>query len=301
MTMLTARSEASPALASHFGRQLCVAWIDPLELHVMMSSDRGAHWQMSALRNEFSRYAPALCEHSGYLYIAWTGTDQNQSLNVMRSSDGGLTFTNKVTIPNENSQYGPALVSALIPVAPKLSIQQLVIFWVGTDPQHQLNLMTSQDDGAVFHNKQILGDSSVDSPTAISGEQGLTLAWTDVNRQMHVTTNLGSGNPSLQQIDHQESHFRPALFEYRYPDGRGTGLTMAFSGTDDEHSIYALYSFDPNYADFNHYNLRQTLPDSSPPAGPTMAALNPYDATTSFLCYVRGDNHHLNLIPAPHL
>ena len=258
---------------------------------------RGATWLQDSnhsLDAEFSHHSPALCEHNGSLFVAWTGTDEFWSLNVMRSADG-LTFADKCTIPHEDSAHGPALVSW---------DGKLYIFWVGTDPQHQLNFMSS-DNGTDWppESKHIVGESSADSPTAVRVDvSGVFLAWTDAAKRMHVgkiDTESGKFEDPPQQLNDQVSNFRPSLLSYNNPaDLSDHLLFLSFSGTDEEHNIYIMSSYAPHLGDFNRWeSARSTTGYSSPPAGPTLGLLNPYDFTAAMVGYVRGDNHHLDLNP----
>ena len=52
-----------------------------------------------------SSFAPAVAAFNGKLYIAWTGTDPGHHLNI-ESSSNGVTFGNKVTLP-ETSDAAP--------------------------------------------------------------------------------------------------------------------------------------------------------------------------------------------------
>jgi hypothetical protein len=132
------------------------------------------------------------------------------------------------------------------------------------------------------------------------------MAWTDSAKRIRV----GELRPDLDNpkfddwisisdpLKGQETTHSPSLTGGTLK--LGGELILAYSGTDDDHFIYLMIgemAFEPPYQPI--FNRRVTLPDSSPPAGPAMASipasyLRDFDAT--YMGYVRGDNHHINLI-----
>jgi hypothetical protein len=304
-TQIPAQSEVTPGMGAFNGR-LYVAWRtlyelmivgapDPLRQAEGAAADTGEQWGTGSPLGEFSYHGPALCQFGERLYIAWTGTDNAALLNVMSSADG-LNFdkTTKVTLP-ENSAYGPALTT---------DGYALYLAWVGTDPQHQLNVISSQD-GVTFNHedKHILGESSGASPAlAVNTSDGTFLmTWTDPDKHIRVgqlarVEPVGSAVNGWVRIGDplpgQETLHGPSLVMYQFQQSGGATPRLAYSGTDDNHLIYIMFSDqDPLI-----FPRRRDLEDSSPPDGPAMIALNPFDASTFYMGYVRGDNHHLNVI-----
>jgi hypothetical protein len=296
MTQLPAQSDKTPGMGALNGR-LYVAWRTLYELFIVSAPDSGGQWGPGSPLGEFSYHGPALCQFGDRLYIAWTGTDSAARLNVMSSADG-LKFdkTTKVTLP-ESSEYEPALAT---------DGDELYLAWVGTDPQHQLNLISSSD-GVTFRreDKYILGQSSIASPALVADVSGFKyMAWTGPDKHIRVGQ-LGpvgaSGMPTTgwikigDPLPGQETLHGPSLVMYKFEVSDSGPLRLAYSGTDDDHLIYIMFEKeDPD--DPLVYPYRRSLEDSSPPDGPAMVALNPFDASTFYMGYVRGDNHHLNVI-----
>jgi hypothetical protein len=80
-----------------------------------------------------SRNSPSMASLNGNLYLAWTGTDDK--LNVMSSTDGGLTFANQFPSKQYPSTQNSTLSPSLFVVNGTLNIA-----WTGTDLK--LNLAT---------------------------------------------------------------------------------------------------------------------------------------------------------------
>ncbi len=296
MTELPARSDVTPGLGLWNGI-LYVAWSDQRQLHTLRSRDRGGHWGNDTLLNETSHHGPAICEFNGDLYIAWTGTDEFALLNVKSSHDGD-TFANKVTL-REDSAFGPALT---------VFNEELYLAWVGVDPQRQLNIISSPD-GTNFHNKQILGQSSIGSPalevartdSSPFGDPGvpvLLLAWTDPTGSLRVGGSTDGqtflfGGP----IGSETSVTGPALQTQEFLPSLNTVVYIAWTGTDPGRHLNAMVSLHPDqFSDGFDPSTKHTFRDSSPPGGPSLTALFKDDRSTFFMSYVRGDDHHLNVI-----
>ena len=88
--------------------------------------------------DETSRTGPAIAEHNGRMYMAWTGTDNK--LNVMQSRDG-VDWGAKIRL-DEESDHPPALVS---------NGRYLFMAWIGRG-NGKLNVMRS-DDGIDWRGK----------------------------------------------------------------------------------------------------------------------------------------------------
>jgi hypothetical protein len=106
------------------------------------------------------------------IVLAWTGTDQNHSLNVMFDVFGARQM---ITL-GDNSHFPPSLA---------FFKGQVWLAWTGTDPQHSLNVMAMGADGLKPGHKTILsrqgaGFSSRISPSlrADMRDNLLLLTWT---------------------------------------------------------------------------------------------------------------------------
>jgi hypothetical protein len=286
-----------------FKGRLYIAWTTARnELRVAREPFTLHPWDNGTPLGESAHYGPALCVFHDRLYIAWTGTDDQKLLNVMSSADG-LHFEHETKqVLQETSRHGPALAA---------DEDALYLGWTGTDPLHQLNVRSSLD-GLTWNidDKAILEESSIASPALLFDSSGdFLMAWTDPARHIRVgqlhrgddTRPPPDNSPwrvtGWTQIGHalpgQETLHGPSLAVLEFPNASLPRL--AYSGTDDNHFIYIMFSEgDGENALF--YPSRRQLEDSSPPDGPSMVAMDPYDASTFYLSYVRGDNHHLNLV-----
>jgi hypothetical protein len=296
MTELAARSDVAPGLNT-FNGVLYVGWSDQREIHTLRSEDQGGHWGNDTRLNETSHHGPAIREFNGALYIAWTGTDDFALLNVKSSQDGN-TFGNKITL-REDSAFGPALT---------VFNDELYLAWVGVDPQRQLNIISSPD-GTNFHNKQILGQSSIGSPAlevartdsspfGDPGEPLLLLAWTDPTGHLRIG---GSTDGQTFQfggpIGNEFSFTGPALLVEEFLQSHDTAVHIAWTGTDQGHHLNIMTSIHPEQlSDGFDTGTKRILNDSSPPGGPALTALFTDDPSTFFMSYVRGDDHHLNVV-----
>ena len=121
-------SSSSPALAAD-DRYIYLAWtgtntgdpnvitIPPTwpTLNVMRSSDGESFTNKVETSEEtLTKNQPALTLSGGNLILGWTGTNANNSLNTMYSTDQGLTFGGKQIDPSNGSLLGPALCSSYI-------------------------------------------------------------------------------------------------------------------------------------------------------------------------------------------
>jgi hypothetical protein len=106
-------SNFRPALTSAFtapglsNRKLFMAWTGPDGRLNIWSSGDGINFDNKQTFDEFSIGEPALGLDKSGIYIAWTGTDDQHSLNYM-SSDFGTNFGNKKTL-QAKSTAAPAL------------------------------------------------------------------------------------------------------------------------------------------------------------------------------------------------
>jgi hypothetical protein len=173
---------------------------------------------------------PSLASFNGLLYIAWNGTDSAHRLNVMSSTDNGLTFGNKYT-SGETSPVAPALAvhngnlyitwrgtnnqklnvavvntqgSSITGFSQKVTLGdtspstpslaslngRLYIAWNGTDSAHRLNVMSSTDNGLTFGNKYTYGDTSPVAPALAVHNDTLYITWRGTNNQKLNVANV---------------------------------------------------------------------------------------------------------------
>jgi hypothetical protein len=118
--------------------------------------------------------------------IGWTGTDVLHHLNLMQSFDdpaqGALTFTNKDVLPQTSiarpavQQFGGGLGGT-------------AVAWVGTDPNHSLNVLWDAYNSGTGQKKLTFwNESSNYAPALVSLGSNLILAWTgtDANHSLNV-------------------------------------------------------------------------------------------------------------------
>ena len=87
-----------------------VAYILFAIFSLVFASNAFGQWTGKVILGELTEAQPALASFQGGLYLAWTGTDGNRTINVMSSPDG-LNYANKVTLFNFTSpgNRGPSL------------------------------------------------------------------------------------------------------------------------------------------------------------------------------------------------
>ncbi|MFV8174617.1 hypothetical protein [Mycolicibacterium peregrinum] len=187
-------SEHGPALANS-GSQLFLAWtargdrsLNLVDLQVEAATADVTPRLRTGRKvtfNQQSLAAPAMVEHGGNLYLAWTGTDNH--LNVGRiliisrpNSELTARIGESVTLV-ERSDSAPAVSSVG---------DRLWLAWKGFR-NADLNLMYSTDNGATFRDKQLVGEASRFAPALSEvptpgGNFGLLVAWTGTDGRLNV-------------------------------------------------------------------------------------------------------------------
>lgn len=190
--------------------------------------------------NETSSFRPAVTTVSGegVIYLAWTGTDPNHSLNVLASSGGTNGGPRKVTLWNENSFTAPALA---------VSGNNLLLIWAGTDPNHSLNVCPIDLQTFKVGTKTILRQfSSIARPSVAPdpNTNRLLLTWaatSPLHRIRFATSSDGvhwtqpSGSPLAEW-----SAVGPSILALKI-----TGMPhyyLGWTGTDPHHSVNVQYT-----------------------------------------------------------
>jgi hypothetical protein len=183
---LTDTSKVGPTLASFNGR-LYLGWTG-LDGHLNVeSSANGMTFSNKVTLGETSlltfgtqtqTLSPALASFDGKLYIAWTGNVT--TLNVESSTDG-MTFSNKVTLPEtETSHAAPALTVENAASHGQPTSLVLGFTSVGSE---LINTQVSTD-GRTFSGKMTSTQTGFEGLALVSPSRGmLDVAWTS-------TTNL---------------------------------------------------------------------------------------------------------------
>jgi hypothetical protein len=146
--------------------------------------------------SEKSSFKPSLAFANGRLYLAWTGIDTSQSINIMSSADG-KNFDKKITLSESAS------------VAPTFSFTNgtLFLLWTGwgvTDPDQHINILELTDDGKSQFNKVTLKDQSPFPPAIVSHNMLLYIVWRgkdagnslnlDTTDKQYTIDTFGKGN-----------------------------------------------------------------------------------------------------------
>lgn len=177
------------------------------------------------LVNDNSNSAPALCSHSGCLFLAWAEAG-NQRLSVMYSTDNGATFEGKVTSP-EVSIAAPALAShdrLNVKTPPQHNLR---IAWPdlpGTTSPNVLNVArvplsanSSGTFGGIGHlaNKNALTGTSSTAPALESLGGRLFLAWKSLdNNDLNIMFSSDDGATFEGETLLEQSDVGPALVSH---------------------------------------------------------------------------------------
>lgn len=179
--------------------------------------------------NEFSPEGPALAVFNGRLFLAWTGTDGNHSLNVAESSDG-LHFSNPVVFAGQSSI--PSAAPSIVAFNGKM-----YLYWTGGF--QDINVATSTD-GLHYANKSLVESGgnvmTALGSTAVAVAHGrIYLAW--------------AGTDSAHTINVAESsdgvHFgTPTLITDPTLQGAGSLYSPGLAAISDglEYTVYPAFT-----------------------------------------------------------
>lgn len=266
--------------AVEFKGSLFVAWSGTDSAHhlnVMCILPGGSSAKVTL--GDTSPVGASLAVFKGRLYLAWSGTG-NQQLNVMSSGDG-FNWSDKVTL-GETSFARPVLTEY---VYTKLTIpvHTLVLGWVGTDPAHRLNTLSSPD-GKSWGGKHTLDQTSIDAPALASYQGQLYIAWTGTN-SAHNLNVMSSPNGGAtwgpKKILRDTSIAGPSLYA-------GARLELAWAGRDASQRINHASS-----SDGITFGDKTTLSDTSDFTPVLTGAFG----FSELVWTGRDDQHHLNIMP----
>jgi hypothetical protein len=268
-------------------------------LNTMTVTPTGGGYSFSnkQILNETSIARPAVTvepsqAHPPYYFLAWTGTNQAHSLNVI--CDGCASNRIKLTLWNETSFAAPAIA---------MLNGKLLLAWTGNDVGHSLNVLdiTIENGRFVLGQKETLGwlgFSSNAGPgltfnpdTTDVGARNVLLTWSDrsSNRIRVATSGSGATNwPRAGWFTYSEwSAVTPGMLGMvPYVDISHTYL--AWTGIDPGHSLNLLY---PAYLPLLN-STKATLRETAL-GGP---ALGFYRGARLMLAWTGTDAaHHLNL------
>jgi hypothetical protein len=162
----------APSLGSLNGR-LYVAWRgtnDEHNLKIMSSVDNGLTFGNKYVSRETSDAAPGLAVHNGRLYITWRGHgNERMNVAVVDTSGNNITgFSQKRELGGDKTEEGPTIASLN---------GRLYVAWRGTNDEHNLNIMSSTDNGLSFAKKCISKEESDAAPALTVHSGGLYISW----------------------------------------------------------------------------------------------------------------------------
>lgn len=210
-TRVNQQSAHAPALA-FVGNRLFLAWTgvdadSSLNL-AQLTTNTGTPKITGSIEtlDQTSPYGPALTSRQGQLWLAWTGSGDDHSLNVQRFDPSPLqAHADKTELTDETSSGSPALAA---------SGSRLYLAWAGTDEEHTLNLARSStpDDAGSF-TKTIFDNETSDVGAAVSDSGSLVLAWrgTDAASLLNTAEPLAS-NP-FKNVYNESAAGPPAVLD----------------------------------------------------------------------------------------
>ncbi len=150
-----------------------------LQLIMIESEDNGLTWtNKHAIADGF---LPSLKEDSGELYITYWGLDAMSGLCFIKSTDGGVSWTEPILVGPE-SQFSDCCYYHSLAASSGLIVASYVEY-DSAGPTNYVKLAYSSDDGQTWHDggDATNGDGAEDTPAvAISGGK-IHLMWTDWN------------------------------------------------------------------------------------------------------------------------
>jgi hypothetical protein len=180
-------------------------------LFAVSASPQPAFAETLLATGQTSTEGPALAVFNGNLFMAWTGTDGNHSINVAKSSDG-LHFGPPVVFPNNSSVWY---------AAPAITAFKGKMYLTWTGYQAHINIASSTD-GLHYSNQSLVTNPNTGAVQTANGSTALTatangtlyLGWSGTDGQH--TPNLASStdgvhftSPSIY-VDNS-SRWSPAL------------------------------------------------------------------------------------------
>lgn len=227
-----------PAVAYGKGR-LFLAWIDHEEHVNIISSPDGLNWdnKLTLAETSHRRAAPSLTFVNDRLYLAWTGRDHKNHVNITSfnvAENGELAEYGKTTVGEESSEdAGQALTG---------TTERVYLVWVGHD--NHLNVIESHD-GRTFENKRTLHETTPNTatPGLVFADGFFYLSWIGHDDKLNLLTSTDAIEWS-NKVTLNEKSTGTDVAGLAY--GNGT-LFLDWSGTDHKHHINIL-SFDVSAA-----------------------------------------------------
>lgn len=213
------------------------------------------------------------------LYVSWTGTDPQHSLNVLGTHNPGVwPDSQKITLPQQDLD-GPALAGG----------PALFAAWTGVDAQHHLNVIRSYD-GREFQGKVTLGETSNFGPALAYSDGALYIAWTGTDGRLNVASSFDEGKTFGNKVTLAEtSGAAPAIA------AAGRTLYLSWSGTDQDHHLNVIESKDGGRSWVGKVTLGETTTQQ-----PALAVTGNAAHGTLYVAWTGTDSdHHLNYLHSP--
>lgn len=273
---------------------------DPAHRLNLMSSADGAAWGGKVTLAETSRFRAGLARTgpnaSDRAVVAWTGTDANQSLNVLVGTPPSSAI--KLTLRQDNSFTAPSIV---------VYNGELYLAWAGTDAAHTLNVdrISIGASSLSVQQKTILwGWGGPATPTIGFDPTGnrLVMSWIDASQHVHFaySTNGASWTQPSQSPLPESSGAGPTLFS-ALATSVSSSLSryfLAWTGTDAAHSVNV--KFTTSFPYWPRSYDKATLPEEAFGA-PALGSVGV--SATLLLAWTGTDAaHHLNVakVAAPY-
>ena len=159
--------------------------------------------QQKVVSNQTSNAGPALAVFNGQVFMAWAGTDSNNTLNVAAASDG-LHFGTPVTVGTNWSHASPTLAAFN---------GKLYLAWQGA---RNSIAIASSTDGLHFGSPSVVSNYASEGSVALTSCNGqLFLEWADLGTHYVTVANSSDGVnfPSIDQLTNYvgDTPFSPSI------------------------------------------------------------------------------------------
>jgi hypothetical protein len=254
-----------------------------LEACIGMTFGQYSGFVNQCISAQTSGQGPSMAWLNGTLYLAWTGADEK--LNLMSSTDGGLTFGNQFPPPQHSSQTSAE--------SPSLCVANgiLYIAWTGADSK--LNVATVTVDGTQvtgFSTPKTYGETTDFAPALAWLNGTFYLAWTGTDEKLNImwTSDIFNTPPKQYPAPAQPSQRSlnsPTLSAF------GNDLYIGWTGTNSMGNIAQVALSESQVT--NLINVVYLTQESA--FGPALASVG----GQLYFAWVGSGNKRLNLISSP--
>jgi hypothetical protein len=212
-----------------------------------MSSTDGLHYGAKHTLSETSSFRPSVTEivdfEGGpqFIVLAWTGSDQLHTLNVLYVDALTNQPVAKLTLTGETSFTAPTVAAHCCAAASEVRLA-----WAGTDAQQTLNVIRISADRKVISKTILFGLTSIAAPylnDATPTFDTWLLSWAGFNRRINFAESVvGTGTWNVQAPLVEFSESGPSMIAL--PSGTVPNHWVAWSGTfrDTEHHLNVQFT-----------------------------------------------------------